>query len=512
MKSKYNELVDKIRQEPGSLQRIHDNIDNMMDQQADSYVQIEKAADEYKPINKGKEKRRDTFLIAKAAAGFILVIFTVTLILYGRSAPKPEPITGNTNDHVLISPTPFEEVKKYPDEEGVKQTKDGVAELFMEGGPLYNTEYIEEDCYNITKKEIKDKTGATIVVFRETGAALCIYNGEVFVLSEGNGLDDSGDSISDMECTDLDKNGKYELVFTSVLHGSGLVSYHTQVLDLDTTEIKAQTVILLRRIYLLKENEEKVLVYSKSPVEEKDLYYLVYDSGEFKFIEIEDAETRTPGPTPTPTESPKFYVIEHDIDNDGVKEHFGLNLAANGLLSFGCEEYGIECVFSKESSDYFMDAVPVTSYMFEDFNNDNIDEVVIIGYSTKPNGGTKALFVAMKDGKLTEFSIPRNTLAFTVKENSPGQYILSCTDTAWSTVFDIAPEFMTQYSLVTFEPGGTYEVYNINNKKVLGIRNIILIQGEKYTLLGEHIIYLSYDGDTVTIEEQTFTPTSYSYN
>lgn len=126
--------------------------------------------------------------------------------------------------------------------------------------------------------------------------------------------------------------------------------------------------------------------------EEKDLYYLVYDSGEFKFIEIDDAETRTPGPTPTPTESPKFYVIGHDIDNDGVKEHFGLNPAGNGLLSFGCEEYGIECIFSKESSDYFMDAVPITSYMFEDFNNDNIDEVVIIGYSTNQMAGTKALF------------------------------------------------------------------------------------------------------------------------
>lgn len=100
----------------------------------------------------------------------------------------------------------------------------------------------------------------------------------------------------------------------------------------------------------------------------------------------------------------------------------------------------------------------------------------------------------MKDGKLTEFSIPRNTLTFTVKEKSQGQYMLSCTDTAWNTVFDIDPKFMTQYNLVIFEPGGTYEVYNINSKKVLGIRNIIFIQGEKYTLMGEHFIYLSYDG------------------
>ncbi len=194
--------------------------------------------------------------------------------------------------------TPEPTPKNYDDTQTVEYTKEGIDELFKEGGILYGKGYSQEDCYNITKQEIKDKTGAMIVEFKEDCLTLLIYKNEIITLEHAYEKPLGPNGIFDMECADLDGNGQYEFYITSIWCGSGLVTGNVCSFNLETKEWRAiRNFAILHPMHppmhIKKISENKILIYDHNEdawTHEKTITekgYIVYKDSKFAFIDMQ---------------------------------------------------------------------------------------------------------------------------------------------------------------------------------------------------------------------------------
>lgn len=113
---------------------------------------------------------------------------------------------------------------------GLIPTESGVDE-FIAQYSVPQSEYENDELYNITPQEITDKYGFRIFKYSQNCETFLEYNGNVYILGTGFG----GNGTTSFAVTDLNNDGNIEIYFT-YSWGSGM--HHSQVGYFDTATLK----------------------------------------------------------------------------------------------------------------------------------------------------------------------------------------------------------------------------------------------------------------------------------
>lgn len=113
---------------------------------------------------------------------------------------------------------------------GLIPTESGVDE-FIAQYSVPQSEYENDELYNITPQEITDKYGFRIFKYSHNCETFLEYNGNVYILGIGFG----GNGTTSFAVTDLNNDGNIEIYFT-YSWGSGM--HHSQVGYFDTATLK----------------------------------------------------------------------------------------------------------------------------------------------------------------------------------------------------------------------------------------------------------------------------------
>lgn len=323
---KYKRVMDCIQQAPEKVRKLHDNIDMILEQKInDDFVSIEKTNDIINERNVETYKvKKGLVRVASAAAVILLVVvasFHALRMIPGEfmsSSSTP----GSTQEK---TPMPTPQAILIEEIEGLWPTKDGIKELFEEGGLLHDSEYREEQCYNITTPEIKEKTGCMLVYVTDKVNScidlLLIHDNEITML-----ISNRWAWVLEVECSDFDEDGIYEILFSYYQHFSGPPGFTVY----SCYDLKTKQISFIKNVpkdihgydkifYMKKLSDQLIYMYSKDNVEG----FLYWKKGELMFAYSDDKDANN-------IEDNDYYY-----DYDEIAPYISDENFANKVQEFG---------------------------------------------------------------------------------------------------------------------------------------------------------------------------------
>lgn len=328
---KYKDIMDNTVQDQNEVNKLHQRIDDVLDRKvSDEFVSIEQQRNiDRSDIMRKNVNSRHLLRGVKVASVAVVLLVVAVISIYILKNITGEFSPGNTFEN---TPMPTVIIRTHEDVQGLQMTKEGIPELFKEGGPLYGTEYKEDDCFNVTTPEIKDKIGCTLVYVVD------IENDSVDLLLLYDQLTDNADFVKlasglkgwvgEIECSDFNNDGVYEIVFTMYSGNEGVPSLISfRCFDLEKESFRY--VVLYDSIsdhwittqsywYMSKMNDQMFFVYTDN---EDDRCYLCNEEG---WVTLVNSKQKSP----ENIESFNFFggtkdYVDELFKKDGLREEAG---------------------------------------------------------------------------------------------------------------------------------------------------------------------------------------------